>query len=344
MNYIALFLGMGIVLAGITDLIYTTFSPNGAGFFTNAITKGLYEIFRRVFIRTNFVKLFESAGVIIIVLVLSFWYLSVWLGSSLIICSDPNSVVNSTTKASANIVEKFYYTGFTLSTLGVGDFKANSNGWRIFTVFLSFAGFVLITTGISYMLPVLSATVSKRKLGSYIAMLGASPQDVLQRQWHNNGFDKLESHFNSITEMILQHNQQLLAYPVIYCFYSANPRKSAALNIAKLDEVLTILLSAIPPENRPNEQSIYPLREAIMDYLIIQKKYFIKLKTTNLQFLEPGKLEETGIPLKQDYQDDLRKAYNKLKSRRELMGAILKDQGRGFSDIYRERSEYELEL
>lgn len=343
MNYLSLILGIGLILAVISDLVYTTFSPNGAGFFTNIITKGVYGFFREISIKTGYEKLFENAGVFIVVSVLAFWYISVWLGSSLIICSDPDSVINSSTKLPASIAEKIYYTGFTLSTLGVGDFKANSDVWRIFTVLLSFTGFVLITTGISYMLPVLSATVAKRRLGSYIATLGTSPQNILQKQWQDGNFKALESHFDNIAEMILQHSQQLLAYPVIYCFYSSNPRKSAALNIARLDETLTILLTNVPSDNRPGEQSIYPLREAITDYLVIQQKYFIDLEPPEPVFPELDELKKAGIPLVHE-QNALKEIYKDFTDRRKLLGSILRDQGRGFKDIYQEDRDNEITL
>lgn len=345
MNYLLLIAGILILLTIVYDIAYTTFSPNGAGFFTDTITKGFYNLSRNISLKIKFKKLFEHVGILIIGVVLAFWYLSVWIGSSLIICSDPNSIINSTTKLPADVYEKIYYTGFTLSTLGVGDFQANSDAWRIFTVFLSLSGFVLITTSISYMVPVLSATVSKRKLGSYIAMLGANPQDILLKQWQKQkeSFGMLETHFTNLTEMIIQHSQQMLAYPVVYCFDTTNPKKATALNIGKLDEVLTILLLYIPSDHRPSDQSIYPLREAITDYIDIQKNYFIKLIPVEPHLPDLSRLQDAGIPLL-TYHDKINKQYDELSDRRKLMGAILKNQGRDFGDIYYESKEYGLKL
>lgn len=342
MNYPLLIAGIVVLLIIVYDIAYTTFSPNGAGFFTDIITKGLYNLSRSIALKLKFHRLFEHIGIIVIGLVLAFWYLSIWAGSSLIICSDPNAVINNTTKLPADVYEKIYYTGFTLSTLGIGDFNANSDGWRIFTVFLSLSGFILITTGISYMVPVLSATVFKRKLSSYIAMLGANPQDILLKQWHNGKFGMLETHFTNLTEMIIQHSQQMLAYPVVYCFDTASPKKATALSIAKLDELLTILLLYVPLENRPSTQSIYPLREAITDYIATQKNYFIKLKQAEPHMPDLQRLQEAGIPILKD-SSRIRERYEELSGRRELLGAILKNQGRDFSDIYHENTAYDLQ-
>lgn len=343
MNFFLLVAGSIIILTAITDLFYTTFSPDGAGYFTSIITKSSYKTFSILSRLTGSKHLFELAGIITIILILLCWYFAIWLGSALIICWDPDSVINSQTQAPASITEKFYYMGFTISTLGMGDYVASSDGWRIFTVLLSFSGFVLITTGISYMLPVLSATVNKRRLGSYISLLGETPQAILKNHWQDGKFGQLESYFDSLTSMINLHTQQLLAYPVVYCFYTANPRSSGALNIAKMDEALTILLTSIPQQNRPSEQSMFPLRSAILEYLITQRKYFIKFEPVNVGYPRLDELKEVGIPVMHK-QDEVPDVLVSMNDRRELMAAILAEQNRSFGDIYGERFEYELKL
>ena len=340
MNYLLLFPGIFITLAIIYDFIFTTFSPNGSGFLTHSITNFFYRIFRKLCIRLDNLRLLESAGLVIIVIVLAFWYLSIWMGASLIIASDPSSILSDGSRTLASFGDKVYYTGVTLSTLGGGDFSPTSHLWKTFTVILSLMGFALITTGISYMVPVLSAVVNKRVLATYIAMLGSTPQDILQRQWTEDDFQALEEHFAKLTKMVLEHSQQLLAYPVVYCFYTYNPRKSAGLNIAKLDEVLTILMLNIPDEHRPSEQSIYPLRKAISDYLLIQKEYFIDLEYSEPQPPDLDRLREAGIPLKHETKQ-LSQIYEEVTGRRNILGAIQKDQRRDFEDIYKEDPEYD---
>jgi hypothetical protein len=61
--------------------------------------------------------------------------------------------------------------------MGNGDYKSPSNFWRLFTFILSFSGFMLITTAVTYMLPVLSADVAKRKLSKKIFLMGLNPQE-----------------------------------------------------------------------------------------------------------------------------------------------------------------------
>ncbi len=52
-------------------------------------------------------------------------------------------VVNGTTGMPAYKTERFYYTAYVLSTLGIGDFVPGNDHSRVITGILSFSGFIL---------------------------------------------------------------------------------------------------------------------------------------------------------------------------------------------------------
>jgi hypothetical protein len=54
------------------------------------------------------------------------------------------------------VVNKIFYTGYTLSTLGLGDMEPEGNFWDILAI-LSFTGLILISIAITYLIPVVSA-------------------------------------------------------------------------------------------------------------------------------------------------------------------------------------------
>lgn len=341
MNYLLLIAGILILVFSIADLAYTTFSSNGAGLLTDTITKGIWNFSLMICRQDGSKKMLRLVGIITIGVIVITWFLLIWLGSSLIICADENSVIDSSTNSPASIWEKVYYTGFTLSTLGVGDYKASKDIWRIYTVVLSLAGFMLITTAISYMLPVLSADVFKKNLSTYITVLGRNPQDILLNHWKDGSFHSLEPHFTNLMQMVIMHTQQMLAYPVLFCFHNSNVNHSTALNIAKLDEALTILLLKIPENSRPSTQAILPLRKVITNYLMIQSNYFIKPKEAYPFIPSFDELRKAGIPMIKE-QESIQRGYSKLAKRRELIGAVLRNEGWEFKDIYKVRSLEEL--
>lgn len=348
MNYITLAAGVIIVTVIVADLAYTTFSSNGAGFFTNLITKATWNTALKIAGNDGSKKFLDQIGVFTIGLVIVFWFLFIWLGSSLVFCSSDTSVVHFETGRAATVAEKFYYSGYTLSTLGVGDYVASRDIWRIFTVVLSLSGFMLITTAISYMLPVMSADVEKKNISSYINTMGSNPQEILINHWRDGRFQSLEEHFLRLTDHIITHNQQLLAYPILYCFHNSTINKSADVSIGKIDETLTILKTSIPEEYRPQERIMSSLREAITYYLITQKNHFVNIEEENLQeaiLPDLDSLEAYGIPILKD-EELIKNKYEKLLKRRGYISYILRNSGRRFEDIYTSRVAFypDLEL
>ncbi|CAN5861598.1 hypothetical protein BH24BAC1_BH24BAC1_11140 [soil metagenome] len=338
MDYVYFLLGFFILLFAISDLAYTTYSPFGAGKIANFITKGCWNTSLEICGNDGSKKILQVVGIFAIGLVIIVWFLLIWLGGSLIFCSDEYSIIHSQTGRPASIAEKFYFTGFTLSTLGVGDFVPYTDGWRIFSVVFALGGFMLITTAISYMLPVLSADVFRKSIGRYITNLGSTPQEILKNHWQDGNFKSLEPHLTELMKMIILHNQQLLAYPILYCFHESDHVKSTAINLAKLDEALSILLVQVPEGDRPNRRLVIPLRKAITDYLLTQKEHFISYedKEAGYSIPELGGLREAGIPLF-PREDEVQDKYGKIKNRRRLIGSILRNEGWKIEDVYSER-------
>ncbi|WP_018479987.1 potassium channel family protein [Pontibacter roseus] len=337
MEHLWLLAGLLIILVTVADLAFTTLSSSGAGYFTNLITNTIWRVGLGMAGNDGSKKFLEKAGIVTIGCVIAFWFLSIWLGSALIFCFSESSVVYGQTGRLTTAAEKFYYSGFTLSTLGVGDYVANGDGWRIFTVVLSLTGFMLITTAITYMLPVLSADVEKKRISTFVNSMGSSPQEILINHWQNGEFKGLESHALQLADHLIMHSQQLLAYPVLYSFHNSDLEKSVAVSIGKLDEALTILLVHIPEAHRPKGRAIITLRRAITHYLVTQKNYFLNMQEEELneiQMPDLQELEAQGIPLL-EIGEEVKQQQRKLLKRKSYMKLILRNEGRKLEDIYK---------
>jgi hypothetical protein len=92
-----------------------------------------------------------------------------------------NVETNSTT-----VVNKIFYTGYTLSTLGLGDMEPEGNFWDILTAILSFTGLILISIAITYLIPVVSAEIAKRKIS--VNTIGGSVEEMLLNYWDGKDF------------------------------------------------------------------------------------------------------------------------------------------------------------
>lgn len=326
MNYFFLIAGVIIVVLVLSDVLNSTLAPRGSGFITERLRSGLWKFFLWLSNGKGENKLLNYAGTLTVLAWLLGWIAFLWLGNFFIFMSDHTSVLVSGTKMAASPLEKAYFTGYVLSTMGNGDLFPNGESWRIYTGIISYSGFIIITLGITYLVPVLSAEMRKRQSSIYIHSLGTSPEDILLNAWNGEDFSSLAKHFIPLSEYVMEQAQNHVAYPVLHNFHSHLPREALAINLVSLDEALTILLLYGPDNIKPHKQEVYPLRFAITDYLATLGNAFIRPSAHEPGPVSIQKLKEKNIPLKQHNKQT---SFNlgKLRFRRKLLLGMLENDG-----------------
>ena len=344
MNYLVFTIGVLILCFVLLDIAVATLARRGSRFLTKWFRSFIWSIFYRLSKRRGNSKILNYAGMVTVTSLLLAWLSIFWLGNSLIYISDSNSVLVNQTKIAATALEKVYFVGYVLSTMGLGDFEPNGNGWKIYTSIISFSGIIIITIWIAYLMPVLSAEMEKRKVATYINSLGTSPSDILLNAWNGEDFSRLSQHFIGIANFIMNQSQNHVAYPVLHNFHSHLKKESLYINLASLDEALTILLLYIPNDVKPSKQEIYPVRYAITDYLTTLEGVCIMPSERAPGSLRLDQLQKNKIPLKQDSAETMEK-LGALTLRRKILLVMIEYNGWIWGSIYNENesSEYELE-
>lgn len=143
--------------------------------------------------------------------VLVVWLLLVWLGLFLVFSFHPEAIVNSK-GSTASAVERLYFTGYVLSTLGVGNFQPITPFFEILTSLFSFFGFVFFTTSMTYHVSISSAVINKRSLALAIRDLGTSPDEVFIHL-HNMDTSFCYQQLSNLQHMIDKHSTYYQAYP-----------------------------------------------------------------------------------------------------------------------------------
>lgn len=342
MNYFIFSLGLILLLVTAADLINTSLSVRGAGFITKRLSKSIWSILLVINKKMGRRKILQIGGAVILVSILINWLLLIWISASLMFISDPDSLMNVETNSSTTVINKIFYTGYTLSTLGLGDIESTGDFWDVLTAILSFTGLILISIAITYLIPVVSAEITKRKISVYINTLGGSVEEILLNYWNGRDFKELEQPFISLIDSIILHAQNHKAYSVLHFFHSSDRKEAFVLNLTNLDEVLTVLLHNIPAEQRPSFNVLIRLRKAISSYLI----------TLPATFIIPGKetpavpilttLENKGIKIISGETVDLE--YAKLKTRRRLLLSLIKDDGWEWTDLNSGSYNHEIEM
>jgi hypothetical protein len=331
MNYFIFILGIILLILTATDLINTSLSVRGAGFLTRRLSKSIWSLLLVINKKMGRRKVLQFGGAIILVSILINWLLLIWISASLLFISEPKSLMNVETNTTTTIVNKIFFTGYTLSTLGLGDIEPEGNFWDILTAILSFTGLILISIAITYLIPVVSAEITKRKISVNINTLGGSVQEILLNYWNGSNFKELEQPFIPLIDSIILHAQNHKAYSVLHFFHSSDRKEAFVLNITNLDEVLTVLLHNIPKDQQPSYNTLIRLRKAISSYLVTLPATFITpgKKTPPIQILTD--LESKGVPILAGTTVD--QEYKKLTTRRRLLLSLINDDGWEWTDL-----------
>lgn len=328
--------GIAIIVYVMKDLITTTLSFQGGGHLTNFISENLWRLCLKLAGHDGKKKMLERVGHMLLVLIILTWVMGMWLGAFLLLLSDPASVLNSTTEEITTASEKLYFAGYTLSTVGNGDYKPGSNLWDIVTNLLAFSGLAFITVSITYIMPVLSAVILQVKLSVFLNSLGNSPQQVLLNCWNGENFDRLLRHDADLADMITEHSQNHKAYPIIHFFHNIEQRQSVVLNLAIFDEAINFLKFGVQEEVRPSDAELLTIRGAQDYYLYVLDRHHKNEEQEPYTFPEMkwDALMEAGIPLKTPLLSDFHSPET-FKERREVLTYLLHQDGWSWDEIYR---------
>lgn len=266
MNYISISIGIIIYIAVISDIVITTLTMKGGGWMTSRLCHWLWRLALNICGRDGKSKALTHTGYVLLVIIVLVWVLMLNFSFSLVLMGQIDSIIDATTKLPATDWEKVYYSGYVLSTLGIGDYVPSTNTWRLVTNLYAFTGLIFITMSVTYFIPVLSAVIKQRKLGINISGLGDSPQEVILNAWNGQNFDFLKFQLLNLSDELVDHNQNHRAYPIIHYFHNNKRKNAVVLQIAKLNEVVYLFQEYIRKDLTLNKSELLSILSALNNY------------------------------------------------------------------------------
>ena len=325
---------MSIILAiiGIVILVYTTFdvlvttlTVGGGGPITSRFSSGIWWIVLQIHHRKSSHRLLSITGLVLLTGIALAWYILTWIGWTLIFCAENSAVINASSKIPADIWERIYFVGYTISTLGMGDYQAQGRIWQIATAISSASGFFLVTLSIAYLLPIVSAASEKRAFATYISSLGGTADEILIRAWNGQSFGELSSHLSSLTPTLTEQGEKHLAYPVLHYFHSVERARSLPLSLIALDEALTLLQYGIPDKYQPEPAALGAARRASAAFLKTLKSAYLEPASYNPQLPSLEILRSKGIPTVSD--EEFWSRTKIITKRRRFLLALAENDG-----------------
>lgn len=241
--------GLLLVLIVFTDLLASSMH-SGEGRLTRLVHRPMYRALHWLFRLTrNRSVMAWTSSVLVIGSIIS-WTVLTWLGWTLVFSAVPGAVISSATEEGAPLIDVVYFVGYSLSTLGLGDFVAQGQPWRTLHTLCAFNGFFIITFAITFVVPVAEAQSRRRELALATAQYGRTAQGLVVEAATESasGLDTLVS---NQAQLLVGLDLLHLNSPFLHRFHEQRRDESMEIGLAALDEALTIIehgLDQAPPK------------------------------------------------------------------------------------------------
>lgn len=313
------------------DALWTTVVPHGAGPVTAMVSRFSGRVITRLPTAVR-PLVYRLSGPLVLLTILNLWLVFFWAGWWAVFSSNPDSVVHSVSGEPADAVTRAYFVGYSISTLGLGDYVPSKGVWELLTAIAALGGLILITLSISYLIPVLAAATQKRVLGAMIRDLGCSAQSLITSCWDG-------SQVRGLTPMLLDqvwprlelHSQRHLAYPVLHYFRVPAAQDSLAVGLARLYETVLLLRYAVAEQAQSAGWQLNVLERSIASFLEHLAGRYVEAATDPPPLPDTAALREIGIPLRDDTQ--IAASFQGHACTRSLAAAVVIEAGWTWRDV-----------
>lgn len=320
------YLGTGVAVLAVTvgDLVWTTlWVEGGAGPVTRRLMRWTWRGLRRA--AGGRPLLLSLVGPLVLLLTISTWFALMWTGWTLVFASAERALVDTLNRGPISWVDRAYFTGYTLFTLGNGDFVPQDGVWQLATALATGGGMLFVTLSVTYVLSVLDAVSQKRAFASGVTGLGTDSEAVVRTGWNGDGFASLDLPLNTLVEQLNTLAANHKAYPILHYFHSGDIEEAAPVGIAVLDEVLTTLRFGVREADRPNVAIVENARSGVETYLATLDS------TVGKDDRAPpppdvDALREAGVPTVPD--EEFADAFDELEDRRRRLLAVVESDAR----------------
>lgn len=299
MNVWLLIAGVLVLLLALQDAIRTTLANSGGGPISLPLTRLLFRTMLAVHrgLGRRHPRLLQRSVPLIILMVPLTWVVLLWSGWLLLFSADPALVLDAQSREPADFSSRIYFVGYTVFTLGIGNYVPQDGLWEILTAVASLSGFFLITLSATYLIPLASAAAQEHQLAAVIADLGDTPPAIVSNAWDGQGFSPLKDPLNQLVPIIELHAQRHRVYPMLHYYYTPHRRLAITVMLSALDEALLLLSEGVHPDARLAEGVTSPARRAIARFMGDLEEAFL---TPSEHAPPPPSLDqvaEAGIPV-----------------------------------------------
>ena len=239
-------LGAFLLLLGVGETCTAVLYPRAvSGPVTAAVYRLQHFALRNIF-RPNG-KAALASGTLLVITQAIIWATLLLAGTSLIVWPQlGRSIENSSGNAtSTDLVSAIYYAGFSLTTLGTGDFVPTTDFARIVTITAAAIGFSFFTLVLAYILAVYSALQRRNQFATEVDCRTGRTGDsytYLRSYLMQHQVSLLDQDLTSLTAGLIDLMESHHFYPTLHYFRFGEPRYAMSRMLRFCLEVSTVVL------------------------------------------------------------------------------------------------------
>ncbi|MDX1658748.1 MAG: hypothetical protein R3343_08010 [Nitriliruptorales bacterium] len=323
--------GAALVVVALYDLASTVIGASrGAGPISGRVAAGIWHLLLKIHRRgEGHPVMLRRSGPSILLVIIVLWVTMLIIGWAMIF-GGSNSLLQVDTDEPLAFLGKVYFAAATILGRGSSNARPQGDFWDFMEALSGLTGIALLSLSIAYVIPVVQAVVTKRKVALYISSLGETPEKILDHAWNGRDLADLNLHIIALTPMVADLAERHLAYPVVHYFHSSEQSTAIGPAIVSLDEVLTINARVVDTEHRVSDSATIPLRQAITHFLDTLEFGFIDPVDEHVDIAAVDRLEEAGVPVVEELPED---PFSETADRRQLLRGYLEHDGWHMLDL-----------
>ncbi len=262
MDWLLAPVGVLLILAGIGDVFFTVLHYDGFGFISSRLNHRLFDAV--CFVTRPLPGKYRAFGLsmaapLMVPVTIVVWILLVSLGYAMIYYAGVKSgdFSLSVPRLEPSFIEALYFSGITISTLGLGDVTPTSGFYQLFAVSEALMGFGILTLAITYVLGIYGVL---QQLGVLSAGLYHQAQDtsdplsILTPHFPEGEHRGLETHMMQLHRGLVEVYEGLRRYPIVYFYHSRRAYRSLPYTFRMIGGMAGALRWGLP-KGHPGSQT-----------------------------------------------------------------------------------------
>lgn len=256
MNWLTQLIGVGLILLVMIDLFLTVLYPrSGKGWLSVPLSKALWQLCCALTFNPNHKRnrkrdrILPFCGPILLIAIVLVWVLLLLFGFALVVWPALGFEIQASQGSTPTTFQAaVYYSGYCLTTLGMGDLAPKTGLYQLLAFVESAIGFSVFTLTITYLLAVYGALTHRNIFAlslHHSSAKTANAAELIARLGACGNFDNSRQDLSQMATNALTLLESHHAYPVLHYFrFHENYYALSRITLLVMDTV-TLMKTAL---------------------------------------------------------------------------------------------------